>query len=148
MAAWIYPDTNELDAGHIFSKPWNANGEYNYRLIYTSGRTLQFILLGATSYTLTTTATVPRGRWSHVGATVDSAGNVKIYIDGVVAASGTHSIVSWTPVSGDHNIPLCIGTLYPYGDGWVGNSGFSFRGRIDDARMYTRVLSDASCTPL
>ena len=148
VAAWIYPDTNELDDGHIFSKPWNGSGEYNYRLIYTSGRTLQFILLGATSYTLTTTTTVPRGRWSHVGATVDSAGNVKIYIDGVVAASGTHSIVSWTPVSGDHNIPLCIGTLYPYGDGWAGNSGFSFRGRIDDARMYTRVLSDAEMLTL
>jgi hypothetical protein len=73
--------------------------------------------------------------------TVDSSKNVKLYINGTLSRSAVHGITDWTPSSGNASVPLCIGTLYPYGEGWGGNTGFTFDGKIDDARMYNRVLS-------
>ena len=35
FAAWIYISPGEAD-GYILSKPWNSNGQYNYRLLYGS----------------------------------------------------------------------------------------------------------------
>jgi prepilin-type N-terminal cleavage/methylation domain-containing protein len=142
MAAWVKPDPAETDGGHILSKSWNAAGEYNYRLIYNSNKTISaYFSGGGVQYGLTTTASVPAGKWSFVAATVDSSNNVNIYIDGSLRSTGVNTIGSWVPSGGDLSIPLAIGTLYPYGTGWGGNSGFSFNGLVDDPRIFNGVLS-------
>lgn len=141
FSAWINPDSTETNGSHIFSKPWNGNGEYNYRISYDSGRTVTLNLVGATTFGYTTTQTLPRGQWSLVTVTVSSAKVISVYFNGQLVGSTSHTIVSWTPPSGNTSAPLCIGTLYPYGEGWAGNSSFSFNGKIDDARIYSKVLS-------
>jgi prepilin-type N-terminal cleavage/methylation domain-containing protein len=143
LSIWIKPASGETNGSLLFSKPWNGNGEYNYRLAYNSNGTISVDLVGATSYSISTGVTVASGKWTHVAAVLDSARNVRIYIDGALRSSTTHSIVSWTPPSGDASIPLCVGTLYPYGGGWGGNTGFSFEGLIDDPMMFTRTLTAA-----
>lgn len=98
--------------------------------------------MGATTACISTSVTVPNNNtWHYVAATVNSAGSMKIYIDGAEKASGVNTISNWTPSSGDNNLPLAIGTLYPYGGGWAGNTGFSLDGYVDDVRIYTRALS-------
>lgn len=149
IAAWIAIDPAETDTGYIYSKGWNASGQYNYQLERNANGTLTATLLGATSYALTTVATVPADlSWHHVAVTMTSAGLVTIYIDGVVAASGTHSIVSWVPTLGDANIALAVGTLYPYGAGWTGVTSQALKGMIDDVRYYTVALAQVEVTAL
>lgn len=141
LAVWIKPDAGENTGGLIFSKPWNGSGEYNYRLSYLANGKIELDLVGgSTSYGLSTSAAVPTGKWSFIAATVDSSNNVKIYVDGSLKISGSHTIASWVPVAGDQNLPLAIGTLFPYGSGWGGNTSFSFFGLIDDPRVFTKAL--------
>lgn len=141
LAMWVKPSASDSDGGFLFSKPWNGGGQYNYYFKYEAANTLTFQLMGATNYSMTTSASLTAGRWAFVVATVDSSKTMKIYIDGVEKASGTHTITNWTPSSGDSSIPLAIGTLYPYGSGWAGNTGFSAAGYIDDAMIFTKVLT-------
>jgi large repetitive protein len=141
LSIWIKPSATETSGSLLFSKPWNGGGQYNYRLAYNSNGTISVDLVGATSYSIATSAIAPASKWSHVAAVLDSSRNVKIYIDGALKSSTTHSIVSWVPSSGDSATPLCIGTLYPYGAGWGGNTGFSFEGLIDDPMMFNKTLT-------
>lgn len=144
IQAWIKPDTAEADGAFLVSKPWTWCGEYNYGLIYSSSQTIIFRLFGSTEYQMNTGSNLARrGVWSHVVATVDTDKNMKIYINGALAGSGTHDITSWNPpgCEGDKNLPLSIGTLYPYGEGWAGSTTFSFDGLLDDVRIYNRALS-------
>jgi prepilin-type N-terminal cleavage/methylation domain-containing protein len=145
LAAWIKPNATETDGGWIISKPWNAVGEYNYRLRYIPNRQIEFTLGGTDTggalavASIYTTATVPSGKWSFIAATIDSSNNVKIYIDGQQKASGTVNIPVWAPSAAEANSPLAIGTVYPFGV-WAGNSTYSFDGLIDDVRVYVASL--------
>jgi hypothetical protein len=88
-------------------------------------------------------------KWNHI--TVVLTGNdknVKIYFNGKLAKKATHNINSWEPGAGDKNIPLSIGTLYPYGCGWGGNSNFSFQGWLDQVHIYEQALSSAQIQKL
>jgi hypothetical protein len=152
LAAWINVDGTENawgQGGYVFSKAWNGNGEYNYGLFYASDGKISFRVFGTSYSSITTTVTVPSGSWHHVAATVNSSKNMKIYIDGIERATGVHTQVSWIPPSGDNNLPLAIGTLYPYGEGWDGRFGgnpafgFSLNATVDSARVWTRALSQA-----
>ncbi len=144
IAFWIKPASDETDGGRIISKPWSGCGDYNYVVEYGSGQGLALSLKGATFASLGFAGTAPRDRWSHVVTTIDSNKAMKLYLNGVLDNSGTHSITDWTPPGcGDQNTPLAFGTLFPYGEGWAGNTGFSFKGVLDDVRMYSRILSAA-----
>lgn len=143
ISVWVKPNINEVTTGDIISKPWNGNGRYNYRLSYQTNQRIQFHLQGATTYSLSSTQTVPRGgAYRHIVATVSENGVMKIYVDGIEDATANHTIESWTPSPADSNVPLSIGTLYPYvPSGWAGSNSHAFMGEIDDARIYDRVLS-------
>jgi len=141
MAVWVKTDPTETDGACILSKPWNSSGEYNYRICLYSNRAVYAALSGNVQYVLSTTASVPAGVWSFVAVTVDSAQNMNIYIDGGLKATGVDNVSSWSPAGGDSNNPLAVGTLYPYGNGWTGNSAFTLAGFVDDPRVFNDALS-------
>jgi hypothetical protein len=140
ISLWVKLDVADAGGGFILSKPWNGSGQYNYWLEYVSGPRINLHLQGATVYELTTGIISP-GVYHHIVAVVASDATVKIYIDGVLGASGTNTVSNWTPGSGDLHQPLCIGTLFCYGNGWAGITGYSFMGPIDDVRIYNRALT-------
>jgi len=143
LMAWINADPYEADGGWVFSKPWNGNGQYNYGISFWGTGQINFRVFGTSYSEITTTATVPKGSWHHVAATIQSSGAMKIYIDGIERASGLSTQPGWSPSSGDLNLNLAIGTLYPYGSGWAGASSHAFNGTIDSARLWTRALTQA-----
>ena len=66
-------------------------------------------------------------QWYHIAATRTSASDIKLYINGVLDNSG-----STTPYA-NTGIKYRIGTI---------NTGhFPFNGKIDDVRIYDKVLS-------
>jgi len=143
LSVWVNQDSGENGDGRIISKPWNGGGQYNYELTLNSNDTITFSLFGTSSWDTTTTETIPTGSWTHLVVTVDGeTKTVKIYKDGKLIKSDTHDITGWTPSSGDSNISLCIGSLYPYNTGWGGNTDFSFDGKIDELKIYNYALSE------
>lgn len=140
LNAWVYINPTETTSGYILSKPWNSNGQYNYRLLLNTNRTITFFL-GA--YYLTTTQTLSSNTGYNLTATADdTTGQMKIYINGVIAASGSYNsqTATWTPSQGDANTALVIGSLFPYSTSWTGNAGFTLDGKVDNVGVYTRAL--------
>ncbi len=143
LSAWIKP--NETDNGWIISKPWNAVGDYNYYLRYDSAGTITFFLGGATTFSLTTTETIPANTWHQVVATIQGSTNtVGIYIDGKLSKTGTNTIASWTPPSANDNRNLVVGCVFPYATNTcAGSTAFDFNGLIDEVKVYNGYLSAA-----
>lgn len=132
---WVKTSEN---GGYILSKPWSGNGEYNY-LVSTYNFGLR-VGAGNTSFSFTDIST---GNWTNLVILV-SPTQFGAYINGVQNAALTnHGITTNTPSFGNGSIPLSLMTLYPYGSGWAGNTGFSIQGNVGSLRIYNRVLTAA-----
>jgi hypothetical protein len=134
---WV--KTSDTGGGLIFSKPWNGNGEYNYLLSHN-----QIILqIGAQSFGPSLPSTLATGQWTHI-AVVLTPTQVGVYRNGELFYPFTnHNITNNTPSSGNFSIPLCLMSLYPYGEGWAGNTGFSILGEMALFRAYSAQLTAA-----
>jgi hypothetical protein len=140
---WVKPDATD-DGGDILSKPWNGVGQYNYQLNTGGGSTPtpSLILSGATNYNLSFNKTITAGEWHQFAFSIKGdTKKISLYVDGKLTNSATHDIVSWAPSGGDASLQLALGTLYPYGEGWGGSSGFSFKGALDEFKSFTYTLS-------
>jgi len=142
LSIWFKPDPSD-DGGKIISRPWNGSGQYNYWITSNGGATPtpSFYLGGYTDYTLSFNQTITSNEWHYLAATVNSSKEVKVYIDGKLTNSGSHSITTWIPSVGNNHINLAIGTLYPYGDSWGGVTSYSAKGAIDEAKFYNAALT-------
>ena len=147
---WINP-SSAASNGYILSKPWNGGGNYNWRLSYNAARNVTFHIEGKTgspaSADLLSTKTMSAGQWHLVTIVLGTADSINvtmsIYLDGAIAGTQKeNTITDWSSGgSGDGNVDLAIGTLYPYGPGWLGTAGFTFNGSIDDVRVYLSALT-------
>jgi hypothetical protein len=143
LSARIFISPGEDTGGYVISKPWNGLGEYNYRLSLTNQNKLKFTLKGSLAEVgIMSTAALAEGVWHDVVATVDANNDMKLHVNGSEVASGAHTINDWTPTNGDENLPLAIGTGFPYMSPWAGNTSLSFAGKIDEVRIYRRALSE------
>jgi hypothetical protein len=124
------------DAGsYQISKPWNGNGEYNYRI--TDSFALFRVSTSAAIY-FTSTAT---GRWEHLSIVINPT-QFAAYRNGTINSGFTnHGLTVNTTDFGNANLPLALMTLYPYGSGWPGRTDFSSLGDSSIFRLYNRVLT-------
>lgn len=140
VSVWVNPDPTETYA-RIISKPWNGNGEYNYWFDYANRNV---VFCAGVIYSRQACAgsrnQLTLGAWNHVAATINSS-TIKFFLNGVEEQSRQYSITDQQPTYGDGNVPLAVGTLYPYGSSWSGLTGFSFNGGIDEVAMFNRVLT-------
>lgn len=128
FSAWIDPSAlpTGSGSGEIISK----EASYKYRLVSNGIG----VLVGSTATGWTFNQNAPYsfspGTWYNVVMTCDSANDkLTIYINGSVALTGTIA-----PITAYSSNQLVIGS---YGGGGAEN----FDGLIQDARMYSRVLS-------
>lgn len=125
-------------SGFIVSKPWNGGGNYNYALQPGS-----MSVRTSTNYGLGF-SNICTGSNVHIAVVINNT-YVYVYKNGVLLASGAHGIpvTNVTIDSGNAQLATLIGSLYPYGQGWAGNTGFSIAGTWYFARFYNRELSAA-----
>jgi hypothetical protein len=141
ISLW-YKRGNSDDQSNLLSKPWNGSGQYNYRIYLSSTDSLFFYLQGASFWSTQIDNFSTREEWTHLGITLNATSKeVKIYRNGKLIQTTTHNISDWTPTSGNSNLSLCIGSLYPYGSSWTGNTTFSFEGSLDEIKFYNSTLS-------
>jgi len=132
-------------SGLLISKPWNGSGRYN-------------ILVSPGNFSLLVGTGVYQGGDQSNGidfpASADnnwhqlviwaSSTQMGYYLDGG-ASKGTinHGLTGGASDFGNAGLPLGIMSLYFYGEGWSGNTGFSIEGSISIFRSYRRILSEA-----
>jgi len=137
FALWIWADPRDTDGGYVLCKPWNGNGDYNYWLAQFPDGRLRWSLQNSG---ITTSISITAGHWHHVAVGIENAGAMALYLDGQPAGTGTVGN-TWTINHGDDRVSLCLGSLYPYGSGWSGNTAYSWQGRLDDLRVYSRAFT-------
>lgn len=116
--------------GQILSKPWNGSGQYN--ITFSPGG---LGLYDGTSYSTNFATSMADGEWHHVIIAVNRT-TVTIYKDGVQILDAAHGMNGTGPTAGNPNLPLAIGTLYPYGQGWGGIAGHAIAGKYGIFRLY------------
>lgn len=134
---WVYANQTETTGATLISKPWNGNGEYNYRIGLNADMTLYVQVFGSVSQAFSTTAQVPRGKWTFIAATYTGT-TVTLYMNGTLLTTQAYSMPNWTPPTGNAGTNMVIGSLYPYGAGWGGNTAFTLDGYMDDVRVFAR----------
>lgn len=80
------------------------------------------------------------GKWRHL-VMVKSAGNVRLYLDGVALGSNVVVPSSWTGTTAGY---VCFGKLVAV----AGGSDTAFRGSLDRMRFYSRALTAGDVTTL
>lgn len=147
IGAWIYPTD---DSWHVLERAGSTSGPITYScgLDWNLGFLFTIKYSPANGAEVQLHAPISYNRWTQVTCTLDgSTGEMRIYMDGEVAAQTTTSYRPRANLNGEQ-LALAIGNT-PF----VG--GFPFNGLIDEVVLYSRALSPAEvqslanqvCTP-
>jgi len=140
IAAWVYP-VGDMDpfgnGGRVISKSDGGASE-NWGIVVSDSAGWEFqCRINGVEVIYTGTA-LPTDTWSHVACSYDkdaSSNNVILYLNGASVKTGTETTAmatSGTVSLGKH----------------ADAAGRAFSGRIDDARIYNRALSDTEISQL
>ncbi len=148
LSTWVYINTSEANRAFLISKAFNSSGYYNYILLFNQLGTcpantflVSLMVSNAEDYDLCSSV-VTKGTWHHVAVTLASDKSVKIYVDGVLSGSGTHTITEWTPGNGvNQSRNLALGYVLDYASGQPESTDLGLDGMLDDVRIYNRALS-------
>jgi hypothetical protein len=124
-------------SGVYFTKPWNGSGQYNIWIFPGSF----YLYAGSTTSEISFGRNLSNNTWTHIVCWANST-QMGYYINGdQYSGSQNHGITGDAPSSGNSNTPAGVFTLYPYGGGWGGNTGFGIQGYMGTCKVYNRVLS-------
>ena len=143
LTGWFYRDTATTDDTIIAKSNGQLASNTGY-ILYIDDATDKLILNladGVDLYTLTSSTTLASTGWNHFAVVwdQDSAANSEIYINGVAdSATDTGTI---------GNIGS-IANAVPFRAGAESDGGNPFDGKLDDIRVYSRVLTTSEISVL
>jgi phage-related protein len=120
--------------GRIVSKPWNANGGYNY---WVDGSGFG-ITPGTSSYVLPCTS-FATGNWEHF-VYIATPTQLSVYRRGVLDAGPVNHGLNENPPANNSNLNLAIMTLFPY-EGSFDFPSHAIAGELGAFRFYNRALT-------
>ncbi len=122
VALWAYHDADAFAPSGLIGK-WRSNDRWDFNLDLNGQGALRFML--ASKIMIDTAVVVPNKSWFHLAATSDGT-TARIYLDGQLKHE--HAAKTAVPDSPDCRVII--------GASWDG----SWRGKIDDVRIYRRAL--------
>ncbi|MGD8787010.1 MAG: hypothetical protein PVJ60_06270, partial [Phycisphaerales bacterium] len=126
LAVWV--NANDLNNGE--HNCWLGKGDNAYAIKHQSGNNLEFFIYDGDWHSTNYTTNIEslNGEWHHMAGTYD--GNaLKFYLDGVLSVTTTYASSIGTAT---HNVYLGENSQ---------QTGRYFDGILDDARIYSRVLT-------
>ena len=135
---WIKHDSTDADVGYYFTSVLTGSGDYALQVFYQhSGtpalRSLRVeILQGiATSgqHIIECFTDVPDDLWHQYVIVLDTYYGV-IYRDGRMVQDQYFTFDTWEPGAAATVTDMPLGTLYPYGAPWAGNTVYSIKGKL------------------
>lgn len=133
LSAWVYLNSNVPDWQRVIDF---GNGAASNNLVVGINDQSKMFVVGDLSPNFATTDNFPEGQWVHVAATIDGGGTAKIYWNGVLKATGMTSVP----------VPLTRSNQYIGRSNWAQDAYFG--GKMDDLRLYNRVLSPSDIEAL
>lgn len=125
--------------GYFISKPWNGSGQYNFSVTPSRFR-LESGVSGTTAAEISLSS-LTNNTWKQLVIWANST-TMGYYVNGITQTGSTlHNLTGGTPSSGNANLMLVINSLYPYGEGWAGNTNFSISGNTNIVRRYNKILT-------
>lgn len=125
MSAWVYITGTLANYDQVVAIRGSNTLGTARMLGFESGGKVAFVTFGSQ---LSTNTTLTSNTWYHLAATCTSAGAAKVYIDGVLKASGS---VTYNSVAGVNTLTVGRG----------GTTEF-IPAKIDEAAVWDEVLSD------
>ncbi len=136
VSAWIYPD-NVSQTRTIMAKEGGGTDGWSFRQISAD---LSFIVPGDSWANARTNSVLTQSQWHHVLATYDHAARqVRIFVNGSEVSSYAQQNIGAGALSDDSTFDLRFGYR-----GWDAY----FDGRMDEMRVYKRVLSSTEVSNL
>ena len=139
LATWVYVETRSNDSRLIIKANGNTAATQEWGISVDENGALQ-VRIGTTGgfdWRTTANDAVSVGRWHHVAGTYDGT-TMRAYVDGELIDSWTHNYGGDLDVQATRTVSL--------GDSPTGSR--PLYGKLDDARVYDRVLSDAEILEL
>jgi hypothetical protein len=136
LDAWVRT-TATVGNKAIVAKYWTTGGSWVLRTNENDPAKVDFTVCSpdctsmANAVQLTSASNINDGDWHFIAATFDGT-TQRLYVDGVLEASGTNTNPAWTD---SHH--FCIGSYCDSG----GNSFLPFGGLIDEVEVFGRALS-------
>lgn len=139
MAAWVYPESFSYDSRIIVKSSNNGGSGQEWRISINSSGAGQILIRTTGGYSVldAPSGSFVTGKWQHLAGTYDGT-TMRVYVNGVLAASSNHSSGGDLDVQSSRTVTL--------GDSVIGDR--EFYGYIDDARVYDRALNDAQVLEL
>ena len=137
VAAWVKTDDATSQYKTFMAKNIANQNAYPGYFLGQYGGKVRFMLEnteGGTPTFAQATSTLQIGGWHHY-AGVREGDSIKLYIDGVLAATSTLAGKYTTSFNVDNAAPITIGTAYSFQTNWMMN------GSVDDARVYSVALT-------
>lgn len=132
-AAWVYPNTistgscnDKFTGGDIFAQGGGNNDTFYFHIC--GGDKVGLYLDGSSGQLTSPSNTISAKRWTHVVATSDPSDGLKLYVDGDLKDTDSNTSIA------SSNSPV-----------WIGGEDFHgsyFDGKVSDARVYERSLSE------
>ena len=141
LSAWVHGGATQEAGAPVFAKGTGGGGE-QYALDVNGGAYRFYVRNAASGAVVFQSTNRPNDTWQHLVVVYSTPLNrVKFYVNGVETLSGTPSP---TLLQNAHEVSL--GSRQGAFAGGAYN--LNFNGRIDDARIYGRVLTAADVTEL
>lgn len=138
MCAWIYhTHTNSSGTDIPFSRMETFHNSWDGWFMGIGDTTAGFDVVSNGNFYGSGSGTIALNTWEFICGTDDNAGNAKLYINGVLASSGTYpagpTVYSWT---------VEIGNGGPF-TGGVPSGGHPFTGSVSRVSVYNQALTAA-----
>jgi hypothetical protein len=143
ISAWINVD-NINTFNPIISVYGSSAGTRKYLFRVSDSNSLDFFTYdesGVITGIVQESSALTVGTWHHVAATVESGGDLELYLDGVSVATDTGN----SNVNTDATADLIIGSRDDYA---AGSSVNNFNGKIDQVRIYSSALDSTDVEKL
>ena len=143
ISAWINVD-NINTFNPIISVYGSSAGTKKYLFRVSDSNSLDFFTYdesGVITGIVQESSALTVGTWHHVAATVESGGDLELYLDGVSVATDTGN----SNVNTDATADLIIGSRDDYA---AGSSVNNFNGKIDQVRIYSSALDSTDVEKL
>ncbi len=136
LSGWIYPTSYASVQGQIISKGYDGSNTQWELILLNSGKAQIDTYVSPTQKGVTSNATIPLNKWTYLTGSFDGT-TWRIYVNGTLDSSNVQS----APVATSAKLEIGAADI-------IGSPGQYFPGKIDDARIYNRALSNTEIKQL
>jgi len=138
VSAWVNPNTLTYQYNYILSNARDCCGTYNGIEMYFFNNNLYGGIYNSSNYRVSVGTSIATSTWGHAAFTYDGS-NMRLYFNGDLVKTQAQTVDPGSQSS----FPTYIGSM---GNG--SGSVYTFNGKLDEVRLYSRALSDSEVKQL